>query len=124
MDVERKVWILARPLSLAFWFSALVDTSNERFHLCHWAVLLTTNDLTITDIKYTMLTDATDASLVQEPLGTLFELQREGAINTVNVSSSFSLQPQWSIMSVAFVGVTFKRDADISEAGTFLKFPC
>src|SRR5271170_7337812 len=88
-DDTRRVWILARPLSLATWFPPFVETSNTKFHLCHWGVLITANTITITDVTATLRRECIASKTHGMFLGPLYELKRIGASNTVNKCASF-----------------------------------
>ena len=118
----RKVWILARPLSLTQWLPALADTSDGRFHLCHWAILLTDANIAIRDIKAGLTEDPIlmSSSANQSILGTLYELHRIGNSNTVNVISDFGpthICNGWQRLSAMHIGMTSLKDAEISKKG-------
>ena len=50
-DTERRVWMLARELSFTTWFPPLADTSDGKFHLSHWAVLITSSNVSEHDFS-------------------------------------------------------------------------
>jgi len=117
-DTSRRVWMLARPLSLASYLPVLAGTSDSKFHLCHSGVLITTN---MVGIKYDgKLKRISDGTTDDGSLGTIYELKRVGTFNTVHVSSSFGSTdlPEWSRYAVQYVGLTHLSDEDISSAGT------
>ena len=125
-DTERRVWILARELSFATWFPPLVGTSESKFHLCHWAVLITPTQVSWDDI-ISAWNDRTlgNGEIFNERLGVLYELNRVGSQNTVNVISCFgrkNLRSGFGSLSVEFIGTTNLCDRDIANKGAPLVF--
>jgi len=118
-DNEKSVWILARPVSGANWFPMLAKSSAGKFHLCHWAVLV--SNLLIEEIKDGFMRKRRSRfSNSKCNLGTLYELQRIGDQNTVNISLSFGiaqLDTDWLTVSAEYVGMTPMTNHEISVQG-------
>jgi len=104
-DNEKSVWILARPVSGANWFPMLAKSSAGKFHLCHWAVLV--SNLLIEEIKDGFMRKRRSRfSNSKCNLGTLYELQRIGDQNT-----------DWLTVSAEYVGMTPMTNHEISVQG-------
>ena len=122
---ERSVWILARELSFATLFPALTDTSDGKFHLCHWGVLVTSRELSEADIIQAWndrmaQTVADESKNSKAVLGVLYELDRVGSRSTVNVISAFgrkNLHSGFSSLAVEFIGTPTLSDQDIENEG-------
>lgn len=123
-SVLRHVWILARPLSTAIWFPFVGKTSDGKFHLCHWAVLV--SDMNIASTRAIALgAQDLEAQSEETVLGTLYELDRLGTTNTVNICSSFGakeIKRYWPYLSCEYVGDTDIATGDILLLG--ISFNC
>jgi len=116
----RYVYIVGRPLWIANTLR-LSFLSEGSFPLCHWGTLVTPLDLNVMvkglggfnmDPPRTM------------PLGTLFELAREGDTNDWRMIQDFGdddeLHTDWAVMSVAYIGKTTFTDETIAAKGTWM----
>lgn len=123
----RRVWLLARPINTIQHFPAsfVAEIQEKMLHLCHWAVLITRNDLSTDDIIFLALR-ARFATMDREiVLGTLYELKRHGNQNTARMDDSFgtkSLSREWIFFSSELIGDTTMSDSEIAQAGAFHVF--
>ena len=119
LNVKRNVWILARPLSGTKYLPILRKTSNTKFHLCHWAVLVSGVD--VADVKAAMPRMASiRMTTIETTLGTLYELDRVDNFNTVHIFSNFGtklLGENWNSVSCQYIGDTNLSDGEISSLG-------
>lgn len=120
----RNVWIFARPLSVSRWFRPLINTSEGRFHLCHWGVLVSDMSFIHTKqlINLALRKQTHDNAWSPDTLlGKMYQLERvEGSKNTVNITRSFRLRDlngDWSSFACVWVGNTSMTDSEISHAG-------
>jgi hypothetical protein len=119
---SRSVWIFARPLSGASIFPgpATATSSQGKFHLCHWGILVT--DLSIVDVKaLTLRSKQGSGTTDNTPLGTLWELIRTlENQSTVNMSQPFRvsmLKEQWITFSAKHIGSTKLTDEQVQNEG-------
>ena len=119
--IERFVWVIARPLSATRLVAPLEFTSNGKFHLCHWGVLV--SDLSI-EVLTTLLVESGKTPTTDDNdavLGELWELTRvEGNIDTVNVTRPFRvsiLKAKWMTFSAQRLGTTFMTSDEIRLKG-------
>jgi hypothetical protein len=116
----RSVWLLARPLSAVTIFPPFAVTSQNKFPLCHWGVLITKLD--VSSIEAAMREVSEESQLVEDLiLGIMWELHRtQQNTNTVNVSNPFklsSLKSEWVTFSAEKIGTTLHSDAQIQREG-------
>ena len=115
------VWIFARPLSFARKFVPFQFTSNGKYHLCHWGVLV--SSLPVEEMK-NILVEGGKTSTLQSfdyELGQMWELNRiERNTNTVNVTRPFKvshIQADWRPFSAEYLGETPLGRAQIQHIG-------
>jgi len=117
---RRTVWLLARPLSYSQWLPPLADTSEGKYHLCHWAIL-------VSELYDEELLRASVSLPEHICLGDLYELARFGDKNTMHLSTGFNVarfRADWSKVSLQQVGFTTMTDHQVSEEGLIhLSFP-
>jgi hypothetical protein len=118
---------MARPISAARCLPSgfVAETSQRQFHLCHWAVLITRNDLTIDDIIGVALRARSSPLNREIVLGTLYELNRNGNRNAAKINDSFgtgNFSSEWITFSSEYVGDTTMTDYQVSREGTTLEF--
>lgn len=116
------VWLFARPLSLANLFSPFELTSQGRYHLCHWGVLV--SHRSVTEAKELLIRSGSEKNpdVVDSVLGIMWELNRmENDTNTVNTIRPFTVatvKDQWTIFSAEYLGETVMDYAQIQTEGT------
>jgi hypothetical protein len=125
LDSEKRgVWLFAKPLSGAQGIPALVSTSDGRFHLCHWGVLVT--ELSVTDLTVILQSNRAGFGGTKDKdddLGALYELYRiKGSLYTVRISHPFTtsmLRVFWTNFSPKYIGDTQMQDNKIAEEGMY-----
>jgi hypothetical protein len=116
------VWVFARPLSGTRFWKRLADTSAGTFHLCHWAVLVSEkerNDVTLITARHESVYPWEN----EIALGRMYELERDGDSNTLNVVDDFGttqLDQEWLTLSAQFVGVSRMPNDEIVGRGDSL----
>lgn len=114
------VWLLARPLSAANLFPPFESTSNGKYHLCHWGVLIT--DISIPDMNVLLSRTKQDGRRDTTKLGVLYELLRfEGNQNIVNIARPFTaltVREQWRTFSSVYIGKTKLTQEKIEQEGS------
>lgn len=120
MTCKRNVWLFARPLSGTRWLPTLAKSSDGKFHLCHWGVLVT--NITAIDIRAIALKEIRNfGSLENIILGTMYELKCiDNDKNSAHVQHDFGtsdLSLEWRSFSTEYIGDTEMSDIDISKEG-------
>jgi hypothetical protein len=117
---KRSVWIIARPLSKAFLFPPFAATSEGKFSLNHWGVLVTEFD--VTAIRAILLRkEPHTRSLSNINLGALFELDQDRfGTTTARQTADFGtddVSREWQRVCAAYMGVTHQSNGEIEIEG-------
>jgi hypothetical protein len=112
---RRAVYIIAKPVKSAGTLSFL---SDGKFPFCHWGLLVTRHSRTeIHALSLMMRLDLLD----DEPWGTLFEINRNEANESVpNICPAFGAQElrgEWNRAFLIYVGSTSFSDDKLSREG-------
>lgn len=113
---KRFVYVIARPLKNA---GSLDFLSDGKYHLCHWALLVTHSRPELgTNPKDSLM--GAQSSTRRHLQGTLFELCRSPNGLNFNIVEDFKLEKwwnEWSFVMCKYAGETRVSNQNLSDEG-------
>ena len=117
--MKSTVWLLTRPLSYETSLPPLSGSSDGKYHLRHWGVLV--SEMTLVDAQAILLRTRGFWDSNDLELGTLYETFRdEKGYQNVNAKGPFrmaTIRNEWHGFSIEFVGETSMTHELIQQEG-------